>query len=414
MKRTAIKFLFFSLIGLCFAGSLSAQNPGVNMPDLGSRAAVLMDATTGTFLYVKNGDDEIPPASLAKLMTIHIALSEVAKGNASLDEVVSLPRESWAINQPPRSSLMYLAPGQTVSLRDLLLGLAVPSGNDAAVAVALRFASTIPQFAERMNQEARRFGLLKTHFVEPSGVSEDNRTTAVEFAVFCREYLHLHPETLADYHSVTEFAFPQAANVSERYRNKPGTIVQYNHNSFLKTFTGTDGLKTGYIDEAGHNIAITTEREGTRFIAVILGAPAVYRGDRIRDEDGMKLLTWGFEHYKTLRPTLDTLPPIRVWKGKEDYAEIVPAETLAFTTFRDRGEQLRWEMELTPTIFAPLPQGIFVGSLVLYDAQGELRRIPLITTHDIERGGFFKRLWDSITLLFRSLLNNNPTSYRPT
>jgi D-alanyl-D-alanine carboxypeptidase (penicillin-binding protein 5/6) len=368
-----------------------------------------MDASTGTFLYVKNGDDEIPPASLAKLMTIHIALSEVAKGNAALDEVVNLPRESWAVNQPPRSSLMYLAPGQTVTLRELLLGLAISSGNDAAVAVALRFASAIPQFAERMNQEARRFGLLKTHFVEPSGVSEDNRTTAVEFALFCREYLQLHPETLADYHSVREFAFPQAANVSERYRNKPGTIIQYNHNSFLKTFAGTDGLKTGYIDEAGHNIAITTERHGTRFIAVILGAPAVYRGDRIRDEDGMKLLAWGFEHYKTLRPTLDTLPPLRVWKGKEDYVAIAPAEALAFTTFRDRGEQLYWEMEHAPVIFAPLPEGIFVGSLVLYDTYGELRRIPLITTHEIAKGGFFKRLWDSITLFFRSLLKNNST-----
>ncbi|MDR2796948.1 MAG: D-alanyl-D-alanine carboxypeptidase [Treponema sp.] len=404
-----MKPLLLSLIWFFLAGFLPAQNPALNMPSLGSRAAVLMDATTGTFLYVKNGDDEIPPASLAKLMTIHIALSEVAKGNAALDEVVSLPRESWAINQPPRSSLMYLAPGQIVTLRDLLLGLAVSSGNDAAVAVALRFASTIPQFAEQMNQEARRFGLSKTYFVEPSGISEDNRTTAVEFALFCREYLQLHPETLADYHSVKEFAFPQAANVSERYRNKPGTIIQYNHNSFLKTFAGTDGLKTGYIDEAGHNIAITTERAGTRFIAVILGAPPVYQGDRIRDEDGMKLLTWGFEHYQTVRPTLNTLPPIRVWKGKRDYVEIAPAEALEFTTFRDRGEQLRWEMELTPTILAPLPQGIFVGSLVLYDAHGELRRIPLITTYEIERGSFFKRLWDTITLFFRSLLNHNRT-----
>ncbi|MDR1302625.1 MAG: D-alanyl-D-alanine carboxypeptidase [Treponema sp.] len=404
MLQNTMMPLFASLIWIFLAGSLAAQNPALNMPDLNSQAAVLMDAATGTLLYVKNGDDEIPPASLAKLMTIHIALSEVAKGNASLDEVVSLPRETWAVNQPPRSSLMFLAPGQTVTLRDLLLGLAIPSGNDAAVAVALRFASTVPEFAERMNQEAHNFGLVKTHFVEPSGVSEENWTTAVEFAIFCREYLQLHPETLTDYHSVKEFAFPRAENVAERYRNKPGTIIQYNHNNFLRTFAGADGLKTGYIDEAGHNIAITAEREGTRFIAVILGAPAVYQGSRLRDEDGMKLLNWGFEHYQTLRPSLDTLAPIRVWKGKEDYVEIAPAETLEFTTFRTRGEQLHWEMELSPTILAPLPQGTFVGSLVLYDAQGELRRIPLITTHEIERGNLFKRLWDTITLFFRSLL----------
>ncbi|MDR1956611.1 MAG: D-alanyl-D-alanine carboxypeptidase [Treponema sp.] len=398
-----MKSIVLILPRIVFCCSLFAQSPVLDMPELSSRAASLMDAATGTFLYIKNGDDVIPPASLAKLMTIHIALAEVAQGNASLDEVVNLPRESWAVNQPPRSSLMFLGPGQTVTLRDLLLGLAIPSGNDAAVAVALRFAPTVADFVQRMNQEAQRWGLSQTHFVEPSGISEDNFTTAVEFALFCREYLHLHPETLGDYHSVKEFAYPRRENVAERYQSKPGTIVQYNHNSFLTTFPGADGLKTGYIDEAGYNIALTAEREGTRFIAVILGAPAVYRGARIRDEDGIKLLTWAFEHYKTLRPTLDPLPPIRVWKGKEDFVEITPAEALEFTTLRTRGEALHWEIALTPTILAPLPQGVFVGSLVLSDAQGELRRIPLLSAHEVARGSFFKRFWDSIRLFFRSL-----------
>jgi D-alanyl-D-alanine carboxypeptidase (penicillin-binding protein 5/6) len=405
-----LRIWVLSFLALFAVDFLAAQDPVAGMPEIRSQAAVLMDATTGTFLYVKNGDEEIPPASLAKLMTIHIALNEVAQGRAALDEVVDLPRESWAVNQPPRSSLMDLAPGQIVTLRDLLLGLAIFSGNDAAVAVALRFAPSVAAFAEQMNAEAQSMGLLKTHFVEPSGVSEDNRTTAVEFALFCREYLTLHPETLEDYHSVREFAFPRAENLPERYRSAPRTRVQYNHNTFLRAFPGTDGLKTGYIDESGHNIAITTEREGTRFIAVILGAPAIYRGDRIRDEDGMKLLTWGFEQYHTLRPTLDTLAPVRVWKGKENLVEIIPAEALPFTALRDRGANMRWEMELPEPLLAPLSEGLFVGTLVLYDELGELRRIPLITTQDIEKGGFFKRLWDTLVLFFQSLEKKSPGS----
>jgi D-alanyl-D-alanine carboxypeptidase (penicillin-binding protein 5/6) len=369
-----------------------------------------MDAATGVVLFAKGGDEVIPPASLTKLMTIHLALEEVAAGRASLDEIVSLPRQSWAINQPPRSSLMFLAAGQRVSLRELLLGLAVPSGNDAAVAVALRFDPTVADFAERMNAEARKLGMEATHFVEPSGISEYNVTTALEFAGFCREYLARHPEVLRDYHGVDEFAYPKAENVAERYREKPGTIVQHNRNTLLGSLEGVDGLKTGYIDEAGYNIALTAEREGTRLIAVILGAPAAPGGLRIRDADGRRILTWGFENFRTLRAGTGPMEEVRVWKGKENQAGIAPADgernaqggfSWILTTYAGRGGRLRWETEMDDPIIAPLPEGSPVGTLVLYDEIGELRRVPLLTTTTIEKGNFFKRLWDSIRLFCR-------------
>jgi D-alanyl-D-alanine carboxypeptidase (penicillin-binding protein 5/6) len=398
--------LILKFLWLCFP--LLALDPASDLPELGSRAAVLLDAGTGTLLYAKNGDEEIPPASLTKLMTIHIALEEVAAGRASLDETVPLPRESWAVNQPPRSSLMFLAQGQRVSLRELILGLAIPSGNDAAVAVALRFAPTVGDFAGRMTAEARRLGLTKTRFVEPSGISEYNITTALEFARFCGEYLRFHPEAIGEYHSVREFAYPKSANVAEAYRDRPGTIPQYNRNALLGIFAGVDGLKTGYIDEAGYNIALTAARGDTRFIAVLLGS-----GDeRGRTEDGKTLLNWGFEHYKTLRPVISGLPPVRVWKGKANYAAAVPGETapdgsLAFTARTGRGGSLHWEAEPGEAITAPLPAGSPVGTLVFYDEIGELRRVPLAAGEDIEAGGFFKRLWDSIVLFFKGLAKKN-------
>ncbi|MDR2747680.1 MAG: serine hydrolase, partial [Treponema sp.] len=137
-------------------GLLEPSNPA---PKIASRAALLLDAETGTVLYEKNADEPIPPASLTKLMTAHIALRETAAGRISLDERMQPPRESWAVNQPPRSSLMFLAAGQQVSLRELLLGMAVPSGNDAAVAVALRLAPSVADFVEMMNREAQNLGL---------------------------------------------------------------------------------------------------------------------------------------------------------------------------------------------------------------------------------------------------------------
>ncbi|MDR0568315.1 MAG: D-alanyl-D-alanine carboxypeptidase [Spirochaetaceae bacterium] len=390
-----------------FLGSLfflTAQETVAGL-DIASQAAALLDAATGALLFDKNGDQIIPPASLAKLMTIHIALKEVANGNAGLDEVIDLPRQSWANNQPPRSSLMYIGAGHIVTLRELLLGLAIPSGNDAAVAVGLRFAPNIGVFAERMNQEARDFGLTMTQFVEPSGVSEYNLTTAKEFAQFCREYVNLHPESLRDYHSVQEFAYPKAENLPQAYRSRPNTAIRHNSNSLLGTFDGADGLKTGYIDESGYNIALTAERQNTRLIAVILGG----KNTRSRDDDGRKLLTWGFEHFKTLRP--GPAPPqiLRVWKGKTDEVSAGTDEPTLFTVSADRGNNLRWETEVVADpLIAPLPAGARLGDLVLYDDAGELRRFPLLTDVEVQQGGFFKRLFDGIRLFFRSLKSKSP------
>ena len=315
--------------------------------------------------------------------------------------MVPIGTESGALRQPPRSSLRFLAPGQIVTLREIMLGLAVSSGNDAAVAAALRLAPSVRDFADMMTLEARRMGLAKTSFVEPSGISENNITTAGEFAAFCLEYLRLHPQSLADFHSVPEFAYPTAANVAEAFRGNPNTIVQYNRNALLKTVPGVDGLKTGYIDEAGYNIALTAKRGDTRFIAAILGAPARPGGDRIRDRDGERLFSWAFEHFKTVRPAIGSIEPARLWKGKSNYAELQLEESANFTAPADRAGSLWLSTEIDYPLIAPLPADYPVGWLVLSDEQGEVHRIRLLTARAYERGNIFKRIWDSIRLAFR-------------
>lgn len=375
--------------------------------ELRSRAAVLLDATTGTVLYEKEGSLEIPPASLTKLMTMHVVLEEVKAGRVSLDDMVALPRSSWAINQSWGSSLMFLAPGQQVTLRELMLGLAVSSGNDAAVAVALHLAPSIRDFVDRMNQEARSMGLSATRFVEPSGISELNMTTAADFASFCRSYLEKHPQALAEFHSVREFAYPKPENLPEVFRDRPGTIVQYNRNLLLDALEGVDGLKTGYIIESGYNIALTAERSGTRLIAVLLGGPGSgsAQGGRFRAEDGGKLLAWGFENFKTLRPVVERLEPVRVWKGRADYADIAPAEEMAFTVPAGRGNRVSWVVVREDPVLAPISTGAVLGELVISDESGELRRIPLAAVMEIAEGGVFKRMRDTLILFFRGLFS---------
>jgi D-alanyl-D-alanine carboxypeptidase (penicillin-binding protein 5/6) len=393
-------FLFLVFFFFPFTSFASAP------PEIGSKAAVLLDAATGTELFTKNPDEKIPPASLTKLMTMHLAFKAIAAGTLSLATEITPPRASWAANQPPRSSLMFLGPGQIVTLRELLLGLAIPSGNDAADAVALEIAPSIPAFADMMNQEAARMGLMNLHWVEPSGISEKNMITARDFAKFCRVYVEEHPEALNEFHSVHELAYPQAANVAPRYKNRPGTIVQYNHNNLLGKVEGVDGLKTGYIDEAGYNIALTARRKvdgcDTRFVAVLLGAPARPGGAAIRDKDGEDLLEWAFANYKTVRPVEPVIPDARIWKGKKKTLALKTDGSLVFTANVTRAKRLFTNVTLNEPLVAPVVAGQKVGTLTFYDEYGNLKTVAVAAAESVALGGFWTRLVDSISLFFRA------------
>ena len=174
-----------------------------------AESAILIDTANGTVLYSKNADEVIPPASMTKLFSMYVVEEEVSAGNLSYDQIIPLPPESWACNMPPHSSLMFLGEGQRVTLEELLLGLSICSGNDAAYALAYTICGTMEAFVERMNQVAADLGLVHTHFVESSGYSELNTTTAREMAAFCRVYLEKHPDSLSRYHSVQKFPYPK-------------------------------------------------------------------------------------------------------------------------------------------------------------------------------------------------------------
>jgi D-alanyl-D-alanine carboxypeptidase (penicillin-binding protein 5/6) len=253
------------------------------------------------------------------------------------------------------------------------------------------------EFAYLMTNEARRFDMRVTRFVEASGISEFNMTTAREFAWFCRQYIKLHPQSLTDFHSVPVFSYPLEHNVAPAYRSNPRTITQENRNNLLRSFDGVDGLKTGYIDEAGYNIALTAQRDFTRFILVILGADS----SRHRDADGLSLLSWAFENFYTVRPVVGSMEKPRLYKGKDNNVELVLGQPLDFTSPVDRAHSLKYETQINGTLIAPLGEGEEVGYYIISDDYGELIRSPLLTVRAYEKGNIFKRIWHSIVLLFK-------------
>jgi len=409
------KALYFLLIFLCFPFCLSAQyfyTPQLlvpyleTAPEIVSRAAVLIDAKTGALLYSKNANEEIPPASLTKLMTMNLVMKEIEEGRASYDELIPITAESWAQNQPPHSSLMFLEPGQKVTLREILTGLAVSSGNDASVAAALRLAPNMDAFASLMTNEARRMGLNVTRFKEASGISEQNMTTAEEFTFFCMNYINMHPNSMRDFHSVLEFSYPLDKNETERYKTNPRTITQHNRNILLRNFPGVDGLKTGFINESGYNIALTSIRGETRFILVILGAPNQRWGERIRATDSINLLTWAYENFKTVHLNAKSIEEtsmqeIPLWKGKGKTVALKFKSFPDFTSPFNRADILKYEVVIPKPLIAPLPEGFEAGYVIISDEAGELSRTAIVTAADCKKGNIFKRLWHSIVLLFK-------------
>ena len=377
-----------------------------------SGSAILIDAATGSILYEKNADAVIPPASMTKLVVMYVVFQEIATGRISLDDVVPLPPESWAVNAPPQSSLMFLAEGQIVTLRELLLGLAVASGNDAAMAVAHYVSGSVDAFVQRMNREMELLGLEKTRFVEPSGYSELNLTTPREFAAFARVYLSRYPESLENFHSQPSISYPQEHNFAEWHKGegKNQPIFQQSTNKLLGVLPGCDGLKTGFIYESGYNLSLTAQRGKTRFISITMKGPGTgsVEGNRYRVADGTTLMEWAFScfatHFKqNIKPV-----SVPVLGGGKNKVSVVPAHTTPLTVpalFKEQSPSMAasaitTQISIPAYVHAPLQTGDVVGKVTYVLGDVVLEEVPLIAVTSVEKGNGFKQLVDKLALKF--------------
>ena len=373
--------------------------------DVWAGAAILIDASNGCVLFEKNADEIIPPASIAKLFVMYIVFKDVADGKISLDDVVTLPERSWAINMPKDASLMFLGQGQVVTLRELLKGLAVASGNDAALAVADYISGSTKAFVERMNEECAALGLTHTHFVEPSGYDEHNLTTARELAAFCCEYIKRFPQSVEEFHSAPSIRYPLAKNLPSWQKSKGDStaIYQKNTNPLLGVMEGCDGIKTGFIYESRYNLALTAKRNGVRYISITMKGTGIgsKQGNAGRVHDGNEMMEWAFSSFADFNPDESlpdfyAVPSIGSKNTNGKFVKLIPAWRNTITVPHISGESaladaknVKATVSIPRFIYGGVEAGKQYGQIQYTLGDVVLETVPLVADRSYEKSGIF-------------------------
>ncbi|MBQ4379429.1 MAG: D-alanyl-D-alanine carboxypeptidase [Treponema sp.] len=376
--------------------------------DVWAGSAILIDASNGCVLYEKNADQIIPPASIAKLFVMYIVFKDAAEGKISLDDTVTLPEKSWAINMPSDASLMFLGQGHIVTLRELLKGLAVASGNDAALAIADHISGSTKAFVERMNQECEALGLKHTHFVEPSGYDEHNLTTARELASFCCEYIRRFPQSVEEFHSVPSINYPLQKNLPSWQKNRGDTaaIYQKNTNPLLGVMEGCDGIKTGFIYESRYNLALTAKRNGVRFISVTMMGTGVgtKQGNAGRVHDGTEMMEWAFASFADFNPSENlpefyAVPSLAAKNTNGRFVKLVPAWNnpvtvphLSADTALEDAKNVKVSVNIPKYIFGGVKMGETYGQIQYRLGDVVLETVPLVADRTYEKSGVFGKM----------------------
>ena len=393
------------------------------LPDLGiqvgAESAILIDVSNGCVIWEKDADQIIPPASMTKLFAMYVVEQEIAQGRLHYDDIIPLPPECWACNMPPHSSLMFLGEGQIVTLEELLLGLSICSGNDAAYALAYAVCGSMEEFVERMNEVAWQAGLSHTHFVESSGYSELNTTTAREMAAFSRLYIMEHPDSLVRFHSVPSFTYPKAKNMApgDRYGAQDWSnglpthitmgITQENTNPLLGKLAGCDGLKTGYIDESGYNLVLTAKRDGTRFLSVTMKGQGKdsREGQMGRMKDGTAIMETAFGTFRDYDLSGVTNSYfIKVYASKTKALNLVPAAELEplcvpFITGNSLAENLanvKVTVNIPEYLQGQINAGSEYGQIKITLGEYLLQTIPLVADRSTTKAGWIVCLADGL------------------
>lgn len=352
---------------------------------LDARSAMLIEAHSGEVLYAYNRDERMQPASLAKLMTFYITLEGLKDGRLSLDTQVTVSKQAWHLSMDPTVSKMFLEVGQQVPIRDLLYGLMVSSGNDAAVALAQYQAGSTAAFVKLMNRYCRRMDLSDTHFETPDGLPKpDQYTTAADMVKLGRILLEHFPNALT-YTSAKKFTF-----------NK---ITQRNWNTLIFYDARVDGLKTGHVSEAGFHLVATAVQGNMRLISAVMGTPSAEK----RRTQTEKLLAWAFRTYTNYEPNISGIVPtsLPVYEGRQSSVAIAPVHPVIVTVPRGQDKKLSVKTVMNADyLVAPVGAGRTVGSVEVQNGGTTLMSVALETRAGVSRAGFFGVLWGRIALFF--------------
>lgn len=376
MSRIRIWATALSLI-VWFARPTAGAPPSPFQID--AKAAVLLDAVTGQVLFEQNATTRMAPASLVKLMTIYLAYDALEAGSVRQNDLVSISRQASKMG----GSQIFLQEGDQVRFAELLHGLAIASGNDAAVALAEHLAGFRAAFVAQMNAKAKELELNDTNFQNPNGLpAPDQLTTARDMAFLALHLIRDHPTTLK-VHSGKTF----------EYRG----IRQHNRNRLIWKDSRVDGLKTGWLEEAGYHIVATAKEGDRRLIAVVLGADS----ERGREEIALNMLNYGFKNFHNVRffAQGDRVKNLPVWKGNEDLIGVVAKEP-GIVTIENGSPPPTLAYHFPEKLVAPIPAGQKVGQALITEEGREIARVDLIAMTAVPQAGFLKRLFHSLLLVF--------------
>ncbi len=350
-----------------------------------AKAALLMDADTGAILFQHNADELLPPASITKLMTVEIVFQAIEDGRLKLTDEFPMSVHAWRTGgAPSRTSSMFVPVNTTATVDDLLQGMIVQSGNDAAIAIAEGMAGTEEAFAKRMNAEAKRIGLTKSVFRNPSGLYDpEHLMTARDMATLSLYIIRHHPEFYKMF-SQKEFKYRRF-----NFRNR---------NPLLFQDIGVDGLKTGGLKEVGHNLVASAVQDGKRLIAVVLGLPT---GQKAAAE-ARRLLEWGFHSFAPVKlfNAGETVGYARVWGGERFYVPLTSKGDLTIILPREPANpRLKAEITYDGPLKPPIKKGDQVATLRVTSQTNAVNEVPLYAAEDVEPGGLMRRGLDSLAYL---------------
>ena len=360
------------LAALCVLTLLPRTAVAVELP-LTSRAALLMEKTTGQILFAQNEHEALEPASVTKIMTLLLTMDAIDSGAMAYDDVVTVSANAAGMG----GSQVFLAEGEKITVEELLKSVCVSSGNDAAVALAEKVSGVTELFVEQMNNRAKGLGMDDTHFVNCTGLTAKGHvTSAHDIALMSRELLTKHPD-------IRRFTTIWMDTIRD------GTFGLANTNKLIRFYDGATGLKTGYTSSAGYCISATAEREGMELIAVIMKGETADK----RNTDAKALLNYGFSTYALVSAAPEEpLPALPVSMGEAEQVSLtLPEEGVTALVEKARANTLERRIELPESLTAPVAVEQPVGTLTLLDSETEVLTVPILAAEDVPR-----RSWGSL------------------
>lgn len=380
MKRL-LTALFFSLAGCGIAVPALAQLPAPAAPAVEARAWLLFDYNSGQVLASHNANERFEPASLTKLMTAYLAFGALKQKSLKPDQVIPVSTRAWKAE----GSRMFIEPKKPVTVDELLRGMIIQSGNDASVALAEAIGGSEEVFAQMMNREAKRLGLVNTNFTNATGLTGPQlHSSAQDLAQLVVALIRDYPEHYALY-SQKEY----------RYNN----ITQANRNRLLWLDPTVDGVKTGYTENAGYCLITSAHRGDRRLVSVVLGTAS----ESARATESQKLLNWGFQFYDSVRLYARNQPvtQLRVWKGSSDMLKAGFTSDLYLALPKGQGDKIKASVESLQPLLAPISPGQRVATLKLEIDGKPYRELPVVALEAVPVAGIFGRAWDTLRLLFK-------------